>query len=199
VDTDRGRTEQAFPFAAAEATIVLPVDGRPRRLALDPEHDLFRFLTPGEAPPILRDVTLSGTAATLIAAPDEATGALARQLAARLLDAGEPGGPPDAARIAGSPVLAIGLASDLAAALREAGLPATPPVLAGRGTARVWTARRADAPLLVVEAEDAPALEALLRPLPHYRRESWLVFKGAKAVDRGVWPAGDGALVHRFE
>jgi hypothetical protein len=25
------------------------------------------------------------------------------------------------------------------------------------------------------------------------------VFQGSKAVDRGVWPAGDGALAHRFE
>jgi aminopeptidase N len=195
LDTDRGRTLQVVPFTTGEVTIVLPAQGRPLRLAIDPEHDLFRYLAPGEAPPILRDVTL-GAAATLIAARDEATEALARQLAGRLLDAGSS----DATRIASAPVLAIGLVPDLAAALREAGLPATPPELKGRGTARVWTVRRADAPpVLVVEADDTDALAALLRPLPHYRRESWLVFEGAKAIDRGVWPAGDGALAHRFE
>ena len=43
--------------------------------------------------------------------------------------------------------------------------------------------------LLVVSARDTPSLQALQRPLPHYGRQSWLVFDGAKAIDRGVWPA----------
>jgi len=41
----------------------------------------------------------------------------------------------------------------------------------------------------MVSVRDAPSLAALLRPLPHYGRESWLVFEGARAIERGVWPA----------
>jgi hypothetical protein len=94
----------------------------------------------------------------------------------------------------------IGIGPAVAEALASAGLPRTPPSLAGRGTARVWTGRRPDgAPLLVVEADDARALQALARPLPHYRRESYLVFEGGQAVDRGTWPAGESALRRRLD
>jgi aminopeptidase N len=41
---------------------------------------------------------------------------------------------------------------------------------------------------MVVSAKDAEALSALSRPLPHYGRQSWLVFEGSKAVDKGIWP-----------
>jgi hypothetical protein len=59
----------------------------------------------------------------------------------------------------------------------------------------VWTAdRKSRTPLAVVSARDADALRALLRPLPHYGAQSWLVFDGARAVDRGIWPA-PGRLV----
>jgi hypothetical protein len=41
----------------------------------------------------------------------------------------------------------------------------------------------------VVSAESAEALRALLRPLPHYGRQSYLIFDGGTVVERGVWPA----------
>ncbi|HEY0835566.1 MAG TPA: hypothetical protein VGE72_16810, partial [Azospirillum sp.] len=64
----------------------------------------------------------------------------------------------------------------------------------------VWTARTARGqPALVVVAADPPSLQALLRPLPHYGRQSWLVFDGARAVDRGVWPPADSPLRRRLE
>jgi hypothetical protein len=43
--------------------------------------------------------------------------------------------------------------------------------------------------LAVVAGQDAAALEALVRPLPHYGGQSWLVFDGAKLLERGVWVA----------
>ena len=44
-------------------------------------------------------------------------------------------------------------------------------------------------PVAVVSVRDAAALLALQRPLPHYGAQSFLVFEGAHAVTRGVWPA----------
>ena len=38
-------------------------------------------------------------------------------------------------------------------------------------------------------ARDAESLSALVRPLPHYGRKSYVVFDGAKAIESGVWPA----------
>lgn len=201
IETEAGPERADVRLVGAETTVVLPARASPRSVSVDPEHDVFRRLAPGEAPPILRDVTLSGDAATLIATGEgDPAGEIANGLAASLLDApgrpARPGEPAPGAR----PLLVIGIAPAVTEALASAGLPRTPPSLAGRGTARVWTGRRADgAPLLVVEADDARALQALARPLPHYRRESYLVFEGGQAVDRGTWPTGESALRRRLD
>ena len=43
--------------------------------------------------------------------------------------------------------------------------------------------------IAVVSAENLEALRNLLRPLPHYGGQSYLVFEGAQATLHGVWPA----------
>ena len=98
------------------------------------------------------------------------------------------------------PLLLIGTTAEVEAALAGAGLEGPPPSLAGRGTARVWTARRPDGhPLLAVAAEDTEALAALLRPLPHYGRKSYLVFEGRRSLETGIWSATDSPLSRRLE
>ena len=59
----------------------------------------------------------------------------------------------------------------------------------------VWTARLAnDAPVLVVSAESTAELQALLRPLPHYSGQSYVLFDNGRALSRGLWPLSRGAL-----
>ena len=41
--------------------------------------------------------------------------------------------------------------------------------------------------LAMVSARDAASLHALIRPLPHYGRQSYVIFDGAKATRRGAW------------
>lgn len=95
----------------------------------------------------------------------------------------------------GEPMLLAGLHAEVDAALRRAGLPPRPAALAGRGSAQAWTLAREDGTALaVVSAQDADALRALLRPLPHYGSQSWLAFDGGRLLERGVWPA-PGRLV----
>jgi hypothetical protein len=54
----------------------------------------------------------------------------------------------------------------------------------------VWTATRTTGETVtIVSARDAAALAALGRPLPHYGRQSWLVFDGGAATARGTWPS----------
>jgi hypothetical protein len=191
VETDRGTARRTVALDGSETTTTLELPGRPLRVAADPDYDLFRRLAPGEAPPIFRDVTLSGRTAVLVAASDAATEALARELAASLLDQPAAEGAPSAE----APVLVVGVGPALAARLAEAGLPPAPAEVRGQGTARAWIARREGAPpVLAVEAEDAEALRVLLRPLPHYRRDGWLVFEGGRVVARGSWPPGPSPL-----
>jgi aminopeptidase N len=105
-----------------------------------------------------------------------------------LLDYPQP--PSDAATWrAGSPLLVIGLAADVDRFLARASLPGRPQQVGKRGTAQVWTAHQPNGKVLaVVSAESTDALRALLRPLPHYGRQSYLIFEGPRTVDRGVWP-----------
>ena len=115
----------------------------------------------------------------------------ARALGDRLMDAGALDDGGDRA----GPIAVIGTTDAVVKALADQHLPPMPADLAGKGTARVWTARTGSgAGVLVIAADDRTALEALMRPLPHYGRQSYLVFQGREAVERGVWPSGDGPL-----
>jgi len=200
IETEAGDVHRRITLdtTALTASEILP--GRPTAVRVDPDHDLFRRLLPGEAPPILRDVTLSADTTTYVVTTGEPAEPLARDLAGRLLDTPprfETGAP---SKLPPTPVLIIGLTLQVEAFLARAGLDPVPDSLAGRGTARVWAARRANGmPVLVVQADDAEALGALLRPLPHYGGRSYLVFEDRRAVDTGVWPVLDSPLSRRLD
>ncbi len=199
IDTDAGQVRRRIVLDAMETTSTLALSQRPTAVRIDPGHDLFRRLLPGEAPPILRDVTLSADALTVVAADEAAADRAARQLAERLLDTPVRLAPDVPAALERAPLLLVGTTPKVAAFLARAGLEETPDSLVGRGTARVWTARRAGGkPLLVVAADDVQALEALLRPLPHYGGKSYLVFDGRRAVDMGTWPVAQSPLSRRL-
>ncbi len=195
VETAAGPVGRTLYLAETTRTFAVDVTAEPRALAVDPDLRLFRRLAPAEIPPILREVAFDPTAETVLAGSDQATRTAARELAARFFErpptvAEAPGGalPPGA-------VLVVGTTDDVAAQLARAQLDGPPPALAGKGTARVWAARRRDrAPIAVVAADGADALRAIARPLPHYGGESFVVFRGAEAVEHGLWPPGPNPL-----
>jgi len=186
--TERGPQARLADMRADRQVLTFETDARPKALALDPDLRLFRRLAPGEAPPILRQVMIDP--ATLLAILSGGAAAdTGRKLAGRLLDYTAKELPPEA-QLPDAPLLAIGLAGEVDAWLAKKGLAPQPSIFAANATARVWAARRSDGRALVaVSARDAAALAALLRPLPHYGRQSWIAFDGAKAIERGVWPS----------
>ena len=184
--TEGGAQARVCDMRADRQVVAFETDARPRALALDPELRLFRRLAPGEAPPILRQVMVDPEAALAILSGGAAADA-ARKLAGRLLDYAPKEQSPDAP-LPDAPLLAIGLAGEVDAWLASKGLAPQPSIFASNATARVWAAQRSDGRALVaVSARDAAALAALLRPLPHYGRQSWIAFEGARAIERGVW------------
>lgn len=200
IDTDAGPLRRQIVLTGTETTATLIAEAAPSAVHLDPAHDLFRRLLPGEAPTILRDITLAEDALTFIVTKSAGAEQTARQLAERLLDTTARFGSADASELAPNPMLIIGITQQVKSFLSRVGLDAVPESLDGRGTARVWTARRnSGTPLLVVAADDAPALEALLRPLPHYRGKSYLVFDGRRAAETGIWPVQHSPLSRRFD
>jgi hypothetical protein len=176
-------------------TVTLDVDAMPEGLRLDPDVRVWRVLDPEQLPPILRQWIVATAPRLVQASAGEAARSAAVALAQRFFETpGEPL-PPDALPRGTEPALLVGLHADVDAALAQAGLPPRPASLAGRGSAQVWTLERtAGRPVAVVSARDVEALLALAGPLPHYGGQSWLVFDGRRALDRGVWPAA-GRLI----
>jgi hypothetical protein len=116
---------------------------------------------------------------------DAAVQTAARELASSLLERAP------AERKPASTLLVAGLHADIDAWLASVGMATRPAMLsATHGSAQVWTAHTGDGRIVVlVSVQDAPSLAALSRPLPHYGQQSYLVFEGARAVERGTWPA----------
>jgi len=156
--------------------------GAPAPTGSDPDFRVWRRVDPKLFPPILREVFVAPQASVVVT--DEVLNSSANTLAQRVLDARAA----LAERLpAKGPVLIFGLEATIDGWLAANGLPARP--LTPRGTAQVWAGRDAKSrPYVVISARDANALAALQRGLPHYGKQSWLVFDGARAAEKGVWP-----------
>ncbi|HAF55346.1 MAG TPA: peptidase M1, partial [Thauera sp.] len=192
VDIDRDRT-----------VVELAVDFAPTEVRLDPELRVWRLPDAAQLPPILRQWIVAPAPRLVIAdglTGDESTmtpelAEAAKALADRLFErAPQRLGAPALIR-GDAPVLLVGTRGAVARALEQAGWAGEPGIPVPGGDVRVWTARRAGAPpLAVVAAEDVAALQAVVRALPHYGSQSWLVFERGKILARGVWDAPGAAV-----
>ena len=184
VHTAAGPVARRVELSRERATTVLTLPSEPLQVVLDPEFRLMRRLAAAEAPPILRDAMLAERPALITPTADAAVKSAARGLAERLLERAGAEDSNAAVR------LVAGLHADVDAWLAREHLARPAELAADRGSAQVWTERTGAGRMLVlVSVRDAPSLAALARPLPHYGRESWLVFDGARALARGTWPA----------
>jgi len=185
IRTAEGEITRRMELARERATVVLELPAEPLQIALDPQFRLLRRLAAAEAPPILRDAMLAEHPRLVTATANTAVEAAARELAASLLERAS------AERKSASTQLVVGLHADIDAWLARESMAARPARLsATRGSAQVWTARAGDGCIVVlVSVRDAQSLAALTAPLPHYGRESYLVFESARMIERGTWPA----------
>ena len=179
----------------ANDSVHLAITQQPEGVRLDPQLRVWRRLEPTQLPPILRQwvVARAPRWASASAVPEvRETGQL---LANRFFESTAQSIPAQAIGQGEQPVLLIGLHDEVDAVLAANQLPPRPLGLGTRGSAQVWTVNHAaGAAVAVISGKDAQALQALLRPLPHYAAQSWLVFEGARLLERGIWPAA-GTLV----
>lgn len=191
IRTSGAQLVRRVALGGARAMADFDMADKPLSVLLDPEFRLFRSLGPDEAPPVLREAILTGSPMLFSLSADPGMQTAAVGLAEKLFE-GAGGGKSAPAAAPATPVtLVVGLHADIDEWLASAGEPARPPSLdPTSGTAQVWTLRgRNGRTNVMVSVRNAPSLAALLRPLPHYGRQSWLVFEGARLVKRGVWPA----------
>ena len=198
--TATGSEQHDIVISDALTRVELVTPAKPRYLQLDPESHIFRRLQRDETPPILRDVTLEPTTVTLIASTDVNFQAAASDLAVRLLDTEPRFEALAAAQRPDQSLLLIAPSDQLAEQLALLGLESPPGLPDVAHTAAAWTAARNDgASVLVVSADTAGDLEALLRPLPHYGGQSYILFDAGRAQSRGVWPITRGALFRNLD
>jgi aminopeptidase N len=178
VDRERQDVKMVVPYA-------------PQGVRIDPDLRLWRKLAASELSPIVRQWIIAPAPRLAIVSAESAVEKAAREVALAFFE-----NAPQlttAARLSetSAPVLLAGLQSDVDAALESLGAAPRPANLTARGTAQVWTvaASGKTPPLMVISARDADALRGVGRALPHLGSQSYLVFEGARVIDRGVWPA----------
>ena len=188
VETQQGSTVHRLDLQQAQQTFTLKLTDKPLAVSLDPDLRLFRQLASGEAPPILREVMVNAATQTVLLSAQADFRKIAETLAAKLQDRKLEIIAPDDP-LSAAPTLVIGLQAEIDAWLAAKQLPVRPDETGKKGSAQVWiVTRTGGASLAIISAQDAASLEALIRPLPHYGRQSYLVFDGRQAIERGVWP-----------
>jgi aminopeptidase N len=215
VETDKGIETRtvSMPSDRARVDVRFDLNGRARRVEVDPQFQVYRRLSPFELPPSLSKafgakkvliVTSAQSApihAGLIKAwsrdgvetvMDSELDALPADRAVWVLGAGNKFTPvvAEALKAYGASLDASGLRT--ANAMHEA---------AGRSLVAVARhPRNPDSVVVHVAASSEAAAKALARKLPHYGKYSWLVFAGDEAsnVATGEWPVGDTPLARNL-
>jgi len=163
--------------------------GAPEFKGQDPSYRVWRRINPNEFPAILREVFVAPKAQVWVLDPtlNQAAQSLAQQVLdhpAASIDSDTHPVLPSGNTAARMPTLVIGLHSSINTWLEQQGIrkPALP-----SGSAWVWAMRTKEhVPMVIVSVRDSEALLALQRGLPHYGRQHWLVFEGARAIQRGT-------------
>lgn len=181
--------------ARSRDTVTWDLDSRPQGVRLDPDWRVWRVLEPAQLPPILRQWVIARAPRLVLASQLSDVRQAGQLLAKRLFEVPHQAVLSDAFKHGDQPLLLVGLHAEVDAVLAAAGLPSRPTGLGTRGSAQVWTLNRPGAAAVaVVSGKDVDSLLALLRPLPHYGAQSWLVFEGGRVLERGIWRASTSLM-----
>lgn len=194
IETATGIHREAVRFEEAQQNFELRTREKPVTVRIDPSFDVFRRLIPGEQPPILRDVTLAPALTSVVLSDNAGFAETADTLIQRLAGEGTSVSKSAGGQSATGPMIVAGAREDLRR-FAESNLTGPVPDELDGATASVWVDRTVSGdPVMLIAADSTEALGALSRPLPHYGRQSYVVFSGRKAIDRGVWPSESGPL-----
>ncbi|MHC4548978.1 MAG: M28 family peptidase [Planctomycetota bacterium] len=191
VSTGAGVESHIVASASKETAFSIETQSPPRKLALDPDHHLFRRIPRDRVAPCL---------ALVLTAPQR-VGYGDPELLARLKVEQAQGEPP-----ADAALLAIGLPREIRQTLvrgarrRDASLAIEPGRFAFRGQvydrpddAILFSFRLPEAPPVTFFHGNGEAARAPMRHLPDHALDSWVVFRAGRAVARGTFAADRAA------
>ena len=210
VETETGRVDTSVRLAGKDGTFTVESEARPISLAIDPDFDMFRRLYTEEIP-----VTIGGafanTEGTIIIGNGEDSG-IRHSLSSVSHALGIQGGfvneaalePGAALELVGTDLWFLGRGdalqdvlrgTDVSLAANRVTLGAAEFEIAGRTLICTLRNPRDEEHIVsVIISEDTESLPSILRKLPHYGRNSYLLFEGERAEERGVWEAEDSPL-----
>ena len=190
VRTAEGDEMHIVELARGRQTFEIAVHARPKQVILDPEFRVLRRLDADELPAIVRQTMVAPRVSVAVVSPGAAWSKPAERLAQRLLDVAPEFLETGAPLPRDTALVVIGRRADVDAFLSKNGLPARPAALSGSGAAEVWAATQPGGAALLIVSADAPeSLDSVARLLPHYGRQSFLVFTEGSVTARGVWPS----------
>jgi aminopeptidase N len=214
IDTDKGVETRTVSMPSDRARVDASFDlkGRPQRVEIDPQFQVYRRLSPFELPPSLSKafgakkvlIVMSAQSAPVYAGLAKAW---SRDGVEAVMDGQLDALPADrAVWVLGvgnrfTPVVAEALKT-YGASLDASGLR-TSTMHEGAGRSLVAAVRHPhnpDSVVIYVSASSEGAANALARKLPHYGKYSWLVFAGDEAINEasGEWPTGDTPLARNL-
>jgi hypothetical protein len=207
VTTETGRVEKRLHLSEDRKTYEIRTESRPVSLEIDADFNMFRRLYTEEIPVTLGGAFASDSGTVIIGNREE--GPVGMSFAAMThslgvegdvineTEAGAPG-------LSGSHLWFLGRGDALDGVLAGTGVTLTgdTATLAGKeyeigGRTFICALRNPrdeNGIITVILSADTEALPGILRKLPHYGRNSYLVFEGTKAVEQGVWEAKDSPL-----
>ena len=210
IETEAGSIETSVRLAGLEKTFTVESDAGPTSLAIDPDFNMFRRLYAEEIP-----MTIGGAFANdrgVIIIGNHEAPATRHSLMGISHAFGVEGDTVNEAEIAeagtlelkGNHLWFLGRGDALDELLRETevGISGDKVSIAGSefdidGRTFICTLRNprdGSSVVAVIVSEDTKSLPSIVRKLPYYGRNSYLIFEGNKAIESGVWKAEDSPL-----
>ncbi|MDP6711433.1 MAG: M1 family aminopeptidase [Nitrospinaceae bacterium] len=206
-------------LAQRKHTFALPLSSQPLKVILDPYHEVFRWLNPGEVPPSIGQTYGAETQTAILRTTDGSSDVLkgyhhfAKSLGKSLSDNLNTQPPAGSLWVFGkdnkfSDQLKIQL-NRYGVKMGEQGVALDHKIFPWENHSFIFTLNRPDSNRDTVTgdtvtwliASSAESIPGLIRKLPHYGKYGYLVFQGSVPDNaaKGRWPSSGAGLHHIFK
>jgi len=187
IESERGKETQWLDFTQQQQSFTIESSSKPLFVALDPDFRLLRKLPENQMPLSLHQVASNPATQTILLPQRTDVRELASVLAMRFLKhfhrivTATP-------KLLTKPTLVIGLQSEIEDFMKTHQIESLDKEIKADSTAQVWSTRsRNGAPIVLVSAESISALSAIIRRLPRYDKNSYVIFQGSQVLKKGLW------------